>query len=791
MKPILSSILLILAALLLSGVAHAEEEPPVGVPDAPLEGGAPDVVGKKLDEALQTLDDLGLEPRIVTIAAGEVGVVREQTPAAKEGMHLGDELTIVVGIEPLIQTIVPDVIGRDESQLDVLRETYFVRVRYVEGDRAQAGQVVAQDPEAGASLPARGELVLEIVEGNALVPSIVGKTEAEARKLVEAARLRIDVTYVEDDAAAAGIVLSQEPKSGVEALPLSTVSARVTGPAPEAEDPAPTTLLVPDLVGLAIEDAQKALHALDLVPAPAFRTSSDAEPWTVLEQDPAVGAEVESGSIVRFVVAKAPPEPEVQLAEVPRVIGFRADQAAGRIFAEGLQPRQALRFLPSASPRRVAEQYPEAGALVPRGTRVTFVLPQVGVMPNLLGLACPDAQKRLEAAGFRGLGIQMGSGPGPAEVTWQEVPAGALVARGTSIRFRCTVVAIPEPLVHVPNVLGLTRSQAHAALAAEGFQVETELVGGVGPMTEVIQQMPHGGALRVHGSTVRIRYERKGFAPLLQPVPDVVGKTAAKAKAILEAAGFQAHGQKVGPSLGPVTEVFDQDPNAGVMRPKGSHVKFRFKAKPFAQLKPVPSVLGLTRQQARTKLQNAGFQVHLQSVGGFGPKTTVVDTDPNPGTPRPVGSTVVVKYKRTGAIQPLKPVPNVLGKTVTKAKTILQGNGFQVQTIAVGGMGPKTQVVSTSPAPGIVAAPGSVVKVRYKRVLQPIGPGVGPLQPVKLVTVPNVVGLKKSKAKQIMLSAGLKPVFFGPSLAPRVKTQSIPPGKKVSKGTTVKLKRGF
>ena len=793
----------VLALLLCFGssYAHAEEGQP-GAPagaiplDTPLQGGAPNVVGMSQDDALRALDDAGLESEIVTVVSDKVGVVLEQLPAAGKDIHTGDRMTLHVGIKALVQTQVPNVVGMDEASLDALSETYFIAIQYVQGDPSKVGLVVSQTPPAGQQLAARGRLTLQIVRGNSIVPSVVGKSEADAKKIIEGARLRIDVTHVEDAGAAEGTVLSQEPQSGAEALPMSTVSVRVAGhahdhdhdPVPEPVDPK-EDIGVPSLVGMKIEQAQDALFALNLVPAPEFVDGGPGTPaWTVLNQDPAPQTRVGVGAVVRFQVAKeAAPQPTVTLVNVPNVVGLKADHARQALYSAGLQTRKIYRTLPDADSRRVAEQYPAAGGLVPQGTRVTYVMPRTAVMPQLLGLTKADALLKLTSAGFNGLAQQIGMGGGTTEVTWQQFPVGVELSRGSTVQFKYTVVPIAQPLVHVPNVLGMSRVQATALLQSNGFQVVPQNIGGSGPHTEVVDQNPNGGTLRVHGSSVVIRYKRKGLVGLLKPVPNVLGKSRNQAAAILQAAGFQVTATKVGGGMGAVTQVIDQDPNAGTLRPAGFLVKIRYKIVfGGGLLKPVPNVLGKTRNQATAILQSAGFTVTALKVGGSGPATQVVDTDPNPGTLRPSGSLVRIKYKRTGGIGLLKPIPNVIGKTRGQGRAILQAAGFQVHQVPVGGVGPGTVVVDTDPNPGTLRPAGSTVRLEYKRTGAGPGGGIG-----VLVKVPQLKNRSRGQAKAMLQALGLKTHFVGPFLAPRVKNQSRPAGSKVPKGTTITLSMGF
>ena len=79
---------------------------------------------------------------------------------------------------------------------------------------------------------------------------------------------------------------------------------------------------VPDVVGKTREEAQRALREADLESAVTEREDQDAEPGTVLEQDPAAGTRVAKGRTVELVVAKAPAD-----VPVPGVIDATEEDA--------------------------------------------------------------------------------------------------------------------------------------------------------------------------------------------------------------------------------------------------------------------------------------------------------------------------------------------------------------------------------------------------------------------------------------------------------------------------------
>ena len=130
-------------------------------------------------------------------------------------------------------------------------------------------------------------------------------------------------------------------------------------------------------------------------------------------------------------------------------------------------------------------------------------------------------------------------------------------------------------------------------------------------------------------------------------VPDVTGKTVEDAKKTLLAAGFQAKtgGQEASDSI-PQGMVSKTDPAAGAQANGGSTITLTKSSGPQAAPQPsgsVPSVTGMSVQDARNTLAGAGFtQVNVaQAPGATGNACQVLGQLPPAGTPADPASTPV------------------------------------------------------------------------------------------------------------------------------------------------------
>ena len=127
---------------------------------------------------------------------------------------------------------------------------------------------------------------------------------------------------------------------------------------------------VPDVVGRSRDEAERLLREADLEPAVKEREDEDAEPGSVLEQDPAAGTKVAKGSTVELVVAKAPAD-----VPVPGVIDATEEDATKTLEDAGFEV--AVEDAPVDTPDEdgiVTDQDPAPDESRPKGSKVTITV---------------------------------------------------------------------------------------------------------------------------------------------------------------------------------------------------------------------------------------------------------------------------------------------------------------------------------------------------------------------------------------------------------------------------------
>jgi eukaryotic-like serine/threonine-protein kinase len=231
-------------------------------------------------------------------------------------------------------------------------------------------------------------------------------------------------------------------------------------------------------------------------------------------------------------------------------------------------------------------------------------------------------------------------------------------------------------------------------------------------------------------------------------VPELVGLSLEDATAAIDEAGLDL-GQVEQRELpdDPESEdiepgtVLEQDPEPGEELDEGSEVDLVIAAGLDAI--PVPSVVGLTEEEAREVLAEAGFElVDVEPVpDDEAEEGTVVEQVPEAGDEWPPDEAVLLSISEgPETVQ----VPNLRGQAPADAQRILEDEPYEFvvqfeevenDEVAEG------FVVGTRPRAGRDVEPGSVITV-----LVSAGPGI--------IRVPNVIGESPERAREILEADG-------------------------------------
>jgi eukaryotic-like serine/threonine-protein kinase len=190
-------------------------------------------------------------------------------------------------------------------------------------------------------------------------------------------------------------------------------------------------------------------------------------------------------------------------------------------------------------------------------------------------------------------------------------------------------------------------------------------------------------------------------------VPTVANEKQAPALAQLARAGFTTATISQASNTVPKGEVIKTSPAGGSKAPKASTVKV-FVSTGRGSV-TVPSVIGLSVNDATSALQAKGFQVaDRTAASSTAAANTVVRQRPGANSKAAQGSTVTI-FISGGTV----PVPSVVGDPKATAIQILQGDGFKVNPIVVAGPAGSTpgNVFSQSPSASTPLPAGRTVTI--------------------------------------------------------------------------------
>lgn len=269
----------------------------------------------------------------------------------------------------------------------------------------------------------------------AVVPNVVGLTEAQAKKKIEDAGLKYKKEGTQPSAdVAEGNVVRQDPGEGEKKEKGSTVSVWISSGKGKVK--------VPNVVGMTQVDATQVLMDKGLKVSAKPETNKDKAPGTVLRQDPSPDAQVDAGTTITIVVA-APSN----LVAVPNVLTYNQDAATAVLQGMNLQVKVAL-VDSTQTGGTVVDQDPKGGTEVEPNSVVTIYvsnapLPTTVKVPPVVGLTRAQAVAKLATYTLKATIVyQETPDYPPNQVILQDPTAGVEVQKNSSV----TITVSKEPM---------------------------------------------------------------------------------------------------------------------------------------------------------------------------------------------------------------------------------------------------------------------------------------------------------------------------------------------------------
>jgi beta-lactam-binding protein with PASTA domain len=335
----------------------------------------------------------------------------------------------------------------------------------------------------------------------------------------------------------------------------------------------------------------------------------------------------------------------------------------------------------------------------------------------------------------------------------------------------------------VPNVVGLTESQARARLAEADLKDDVDRRPSNREPGIVFAQSPGAGVQLNEGQTVELLVSSE-LARVT--VPNVIGLTEAEAKQRLEAAKFEVKIERVFASA-PKETVVEQEPPSGEQAESGSLVTL--KVSKGRNVKPVPDVIGLQEAEAVSKLRASGFEPSIFDVPAADPAGTVVAQEPPPGESAPPDSRVRINVstgqetgettERPGTTAPAAQVavPTVVGLPQTSALRRLRTAGLKGVVAYRTSAQPRGRVIQQRPAAGARASRNAEVQIVVS-----LGQAAA-----DEVEVPDVRDQDEDSARQTLDDLGFRIEIIRTGDGDTVEDQQPAPGVTSASGMVVTL----
>jgi beta-lactam-binding protein with PASTA domain len=212
---------------------------------------------------------------------------------------------------------------------------------------------------------------------------------------------------------------------------------------------------VPKLIGLTPAEAEKAVTSLGLqVAIERQYYSADIALGQIMTQVPEAGTRVRRGWKVRVAESLGP-----QRVSIPELVGQSGRAAEINIRRRGLEVGSIGQVeLPDAAPGQVVSQSPPPNASGVAAPRISFLVaasadPVAYVMPSFLGQSVSAAERAVQEAGMRVVGVNTAAAPvtssdesaGSNSGAPGSVVVGQSPAPGQKVRFGSTVSFTVRP----------------------------------------------------------------------------------------------------------------------------------------------------------------------------------------------------------------------------------------------------------------------------------------------------------------------------------------------------------
>ena len=284
--------------------------------------------------------------------------------------------------------------------------------------------------------------------------------------------------------------------------------------------------------------------------------------------------------------------------------------------------------------------------------------PEAVSVPNVVGLSQADAKSQIEAAGLEWeLNPEKVASDTVAKdaVASTDPAGGAQAEKGSTVRV--TISSGPDSVTLPDNLVGMSPDDARQAVEALGLKWEvnsSKVASDTVAEGKVAQTNPSPGSKVKAGQTITA-YLSSGSDQV--EVPDLVGMSQDQARSALKAVGLELGNVTTVDSDKDKDRIVSQDPETGSKVKKGTTIAVSISTGKAAQVE-IPTVVGISREDAEAQLKALGLTVTVEEVSGSQPSGQVTAVEPGEGSKVDKNSTVKLKVSKGSASPTPSPSPS-------------------------------------------------------------------------------------------------------------------------------------
>ena len=208
----------------------------------------------------------------------------------------------------------PSFVGKtfDEAEAEVKSSDkyHFTFTKETKSDpEAPAGTILDQTPKAGTTVKDNAPITLTVSSGSepVVVPDLANYSQEDAEAALTKLGLEPKITSIASETVEKGSVVSTDPPEGTSVKKGDPVTVFVSSGKTVEK------VAVPNVAGLALEEAKKKITEAGLTVGKTTPRESDQAKDIVLETDPLNGVKVDPGTTVNLTVSASPAQKKIDV----------------------------------------------------------------------------------------------------------------------------------------------------------------------------------------------------------------------------------------------------------------------------------------------------------------------------------------------------------------------------------------------------------------------------------------------------------------------------------------------